>query len=86
MKKLKSLLPFLLMLFALVGCKTDDLEKDIDSLKDRVTSLEAQVSLLNDNLNAIRVILDGSKTISSYTSENGTYTLTLSDGSTIALF
>lgn len=85
MKKLKSLLPFLLMLFALVGCKTDDLEKDIDSLKDRVTSLEAQVSLLNDNLNAIRVILDGSKTISSYTSENGTYTLTLSDGSTIAL-
>lgn len=85
MKKLKSLLPFLLMLFALVGCKTDDLEKDIDSLKDRVTSLEAQVSLLNDNLNAIRVILDGSKTISSYTSENGTYTLTLSDGSTITL-
>lgn len=73
------------MLFALVGCKTDDLEKDIDSLKDRVTSLEAQVSLLNDNLNAIRVILDGSKTISSYTSENGTYTLTLSDGSTITL-
>ena len=85
MKKLKSLLPFLLMLFALVGCKTDDLEKDIDSLKDRVTNLEAQVSLLNDNMNAIRVILDGTKTISSYTVENGTYILTLSDGTTISL-
>lgn len=85
MKNFKSLLPFLLMLFVWTGCDTDDLRNDVDELKNRVESLEAQVSAINDNMNAIRVILDGSKTISSYTSENGTYTLTLSDGSTIAL-
>lgn len=85
MKNFKSLLPFLLMLFVWAGCDTDDLRNDVDELKNRVESLEAQVSAINDNMNAIRVILDGSKTISSYTSENGTYTLTLSDGSTIAL-
>ena len=86
MKKLKSLLPFLLMLFALVGCKTDDLEKDIDNLKDRVANLEAQVSLLNENLNAIRVILDASTTILEYSvDEQGNYTLKLSNGETISL-
>lgn len=85
MKNFKSLLPFLLMLFVWAGCDTDDLRNDVDELKNRVESLEAQVSAINDNMNAIRVILDGSKTISSYTSENGTYTLTLSDGSTITL-
>lgn len=89
MKTLKSLLPFLLAVFALAGCKTDDLEKDIDALTDRVTSLETQVSLLNENLNALRVFADGGKTItevlSSGTAPNITYTLTLSDGSTLTL-
>ena len=89
MKSLKSLLPFLLVVFALAGCKTDDLEKDIDALTDRVTSLEAQVSLLNENLNALRVFVDGGKTITGYTTQGTapdlTYTITLSDGETITL-
>ena len=78
MKNFKSLLPFLLMLFVWAGCDTDDLRNDVESL-------EAQVSAINDNMNAIRVILDGTKTISSYTLENGIYTLKLSDGSEITL-
>lgn len=89
MKSLKSLLPFLLVVFALAGCKTDDLEKDIDALTDRVTSLEAQVSLLNENLNALRVFVDGGKTITGYTTQGTapdlTYIITLSDGETITL-
>ena len=88
MKTLKSLLPFVLAVFALAGCKTDDLEKDIDALTDRVNSLEAQVSLLNDNLNALRVFMDGGVTISKVDktdTEPITYTLTLSNSEVITL-
>ncbi len=88
MKTLKSLLPFLLAVFVLAGCKTDDLEKDIDALTDRVTSLEAQVSLLNENLNALRVFADGGVTISDVqvsTTEPITYTLKLSNDETLTL-
>ena len=31
-----------LMVLALGACKTDDLERDIDALKDRVTAMEAR--------------------------------------------
>ena len=88
MKTLKSLLPFVLAVFALAGCKTDDLEKDIDALTVRVEGLEAQVSLLNDNLNALRVFMDGGVTISKVEktdTEPITYTLTLSNNDVITL-
>ena len=75
-----------LMVLALGACKTDDLERDIDALKDRVTAMEAKVDRLNESMNMIRVALDGNKTIQSYTeNEDGSYTLTLSDGNTITL-
>ena len=75
-----------LMVLALGACKTDDLERDIDALKDRVTAMEAKVDRLNESMNMIRVALDGNKTIQSYTeNEEGSYTLTLSDGNTITL-
>lgn len=87
MKTFKFLMPFLLVAFALVGCNTDDLRNDIDELKNRVESLEAQVSALNDNLNALRVLVDGNKTIQSYVYDEETdkYTVKLSDGSEIVL-
>ena len=75
-----------LMVLSLGACNTDDLERDIDALKDRVTAMEAKVDRLNESMNMIRVALDGNKTIQSYTeNEDGSYTLTLSDGNTITL-
>ena len=51
-----------------------------------MTAMEAKVDRLNESMNMIRVALDGNKTIQSYTeNEDGSYTLTLSDGNTITL-
>ena len=48
--------------------------------------MEAKVDRLNESMNMIRVALDGNKTIQCYTeNEDGSYTLTLSDGNTITL-
>ena len=66
MKYYKSFILFSLFALAFVSCNTDDLERDIDALKDRVTNVEAQVQQLNDEMNIIRVLLDGNKTITDY--------------------
>lgn len=55
MKYYKSFILFSLFALAFVSCNTDDLERDIDALKDRVTNVEAQVQQLNDEMNIIRV-------------------------------
>ena len=67
MKTFKFLMPFMLAVLVFAGCDTDDLRNDIDELKNRVESLEAQVASINENMNALRVLIDGNKTISSYT-------------------
>ena len=67
------------------ACDTTDLERDINSLKDRVEDYEAQVQKLNDDMNVIRVLLDGNKTITSYSFDGTNYTLTLSNGETLTL-
>lgn len=87
MKTFKFLMPFMLAVLVFAGCDTDDLRNDIDDLKNRVESLEAQVASINENMNALRVLIDGNKTISSYTYDEttGAYTLTLSDGNVITL-
>ena len=85
MKIFKFLMPFLLVAFTFVGCNTDDLRNDIDELKNRVESLEALVSTMNDNVNALKVFAEGGVTISSYEKVGDTYKLVLSDGRTIEL-
>lgn len=81
----KSFILFSLLALVFVACDTDDLEKDIDTLKDRVASVEAQVQRLNDEMNILRVALDGNKTITNYSINGDTYTLTLSNGETLTL-
>lgn len=81
----KSFILFSLLALVFVACDTDDLEKDIDALKDRVASVEAQVQRLNDEMNILRVALDGNKTITNYSINGDTYTLTLSNGETLTL-
>lgn len=85
MKTFKFLMPFLLVAFTFVGCNTDDLRNDIDELKNRVESLEALVSTMNDNVNALKVFAEGGVTISSYEQIGDKYKLVLSDGRTIEL-
>lgn len=84
MKLYKSLL-FGLLVCGMAACDTTDLERDINSLKDRVEDYEAQVQKLNDDMNIIRVLLDGNKTITSYSFDGANYTLTLSNGETLTL-
>ena len=72
-------------LFTLAACNTDDLRDDVDNLKGRVESLEAQINLLNDNMTAIKRLLEGGQTITEITQTNGTYTLKLSGGETVTL-
>lgn len=85
MNYFKSLLLTAFALLAFAACDTDDLRDDVDNLKGRVESLEAQVTLLNDNMTAIKRLLEGGQTITKLTNTDGTYTLKLSDGSTISL-
>lgn len=85
MKFYKSFILFSLLALTFVSCNTDDLERDIDALKDRVANFEVQVQQLNDEMNIIRVLLDGNKTITDYSVNGDTYTLTLSNGETLTL-
>lgn len=85
MRYYKSFILSGLFAFALVSCNTDDLEKDIDALRDRVENVETQVQRLNDQMNIIRVLLDGNKTIMEWAQDGDTYTLKLSNGETLTL-
>ena len=85
MNYFKSFLLTAFALFTLTACNTDDLRDDVDNLKGRVESLEAQINLLNDNMTAIKRLLEGGQTITEITQTNGTYTLKLSGGETVTL-
>lgn len=85
MKLYKSYILAGLIALGFTACDTDDLERDINALKDRVENYEAQVQKLNDDMNIIRVLLDGNKTISEWSYDGSTYTLKLSNGETLTL-
>lgn len=85
MKFYKSYMIIGLFALGLTACNTDDLERDLDALKDRVENFEAQVQKLNDDMNIIRVMLDGNKTISEWSYDGSKYTIKLSNGETLTL-
>ena len=85
MRYYKSFILFGMFAWTFTSCNTDDLERNIDALTDRVVNMETQIQRLNDNMNLIRVMLDGNQTITEWSENNGTYTLKLSNGETLTL-
>ena len=72
MRYYKSFILFGMFAWTFTSCNTDDLERNIDALTDRVVNMEAQIQRLNDNMNLIRVMLDGNQTITEWSENNGT--------------
>ena len=85
MRYYKSFILFGMFAWTFISCNTDDLERNIDALTDRVVNMETQIQRLNDNMNLFRVMLDGNQTITEWSENNGTYTLKLSNGETLTL-
>lgn len=86
MKKFLTMLA-MAALCCVVGCNddVDELEKEINSLKSRIEALEKQVTLLNSNIEALQALSQKGATITEVKCENGTYTITLSNGEVITL-
>ena len=63
----------------------DNLEQRIDSLESRIAAIEAQLDGFNANIEALGAFAEGNRTISSVAENNGVYTITLSDNTTITL-
>lgn len=63
----------------------DDLWDAIDDLKGRVQALETQVDALNNNVEAMKALYNEGATISEVSETGGTYTLKLTDGTTLTL-
>lgn len=89
-KYFMSYILFALMVLAITGCKTDDLRDDLDGLKNRVTLLEEQVKILNENLEVISYLFNDKIVITSCT-PNGkapdytSYTIKFSDNTELEL-
>lgn len=63
----------------------DDLWDAIDDLKGRVQALETQVDALNNNVEAMKALYNEGATISEVSETDGTYTLKLTNGTTLTL-
>ena len=89
MKYIKSFLFFVMAAaFTLAGCNDqDDLQDRVDALGNRVTALEEQVKILNENLETLGTLLnmENMKTIKNVQADNGQYTITLSDNTVLSL-
>ena len=86
MKHIKYLFLVCMSLMAGSCSKYDDLKDDVSALGERVALIEEQVKMLNDNVAVMSYILDPqNRTISGVRTENGTYVITLSDGTALTL-
>lgn len=89
MKYIKSFLFFVMAAaLTLAGCNDqDDLQDRVDALGNRVTALEEQVKILNENLETLGTLLnmENMKTIKDVQADNGQYTITLSDNTVLSL-
>lgn len=85
MKKITELITAFAASAAIFGCaNTADIEKRIDDLDGRLTALEKVADALNENVAALQAIAEG-KTINKVEEKEGTYVITLSDGTELTL-
>ena len=80
----------LLLVTAISGCKYDDADlwNKVNSLDDRVTSLEGTVESLNQQTTSLQTLINGVQNrlyISSVTSNENGYTIEFSDGTVAAI-
>ena len=54
----QNLICFLVLCVTFVGCKDDDLQKQVDELNDRVISLETLCAQMNTNISSMQAILN----------------------------
>lgn len=88
MKFMKLYILFALSVFCITGCKMENLKDDVNELKDRVTLLEQQAQILNDNIKAMAYILDQNNLAISSVEESqdgSQFTIILSNGDELAL-
>ena len=88
MKFMKLYILFALSVFSITGCKMENLKDDVNELKDRVTLLEQQAQILNDNIKAMAYILDQNNLAISSVEESqdgSQFTIILSNGDELTL-
>ena len=88
MKFMKLYILFALSVFCITGCKMENLKDDVNELKDRVTLLEQQAQILNDNIKAMAYILDQNNLAISSVEESqdgSQFTIILSNGDELTL-
>ena len=90
MKTRSIWLGVLLLVTAISGCKYDDADlwNKVNSLDDRVTSLEGTVESLNQQTTSLQTLINGVQNrlyISSVTSNENGYTIEFSDGTVAAI-
>ena len=56
--KRQNLIRFSILCVTFVGCKDDDLQKQVDELNDRVTNLETLCAQMNTNISSMQAILN----------------------------
>lgn len=88
MKFMKLYILFALSVFGITGCKMENLKDDVNELKDRVTLLEQQAQILNDNIKAMAYILEQNNLAISSVEESqdgSQFTIILSNGDELTL-
>lgn len=84
MKHLKHFVLASFAAFAMMSCSQNDgLQKDVDALKERVTTLELLANQVNNNINTVRQLL--TKSIQNAELVNGVWKITLSDNTVLEL-
>lgn len=90
MKYIKSYMLFIWTALIVTSCAYDNLKDDVDALGERVTNMEKQVKILNDNIAVVSYIVDPqNKTITNVQTtgagKDARYIITLSNGEELIL-